>query len=331
MSKLSIEFVEAAVESEWQQVWMECEYATFFHSPEWLHIVKEYSGGSVLPVTRKITFSDGTSAFFILSATKNLKGLVKVYESSPLGVYGGWISTHALSDAHAAMITSLVMKQYPGLIWRASPFQPHDAAFPVSGSLKQESTFVVPLNMPFDELRKKIRRNTLRNLKKAESLDLSLKKIEARHLPAYYDCYRQSLERWQGKGSPKSHYGMEMFQQLLQSEYCDFFGVFHGGKLVCGGPILRSRRHAVSWLGLADADYIGKGVYQYFYYHLIRHYRVQGFAWFDFNPSSSLKGVEHFKKGFATVAMPAPVMDTRSSYVRGLQKIRRYFDSGINS
>jgi len=106
---LKIKQITSADTQEWHLAWSNCDYATYFHSPEWSYIVKKYSDGAIEPVTKKISFNDNTSAFFILSATKSLKGLVDVYESAPLGVYGGWISTYPLSDQHASLIQSYIM------------------------------------------------------------------------------------------------------------------------------------------------------------------------------------------------------------------------------
>ena len=326
---LKIKQIITASTEGWHHTWSNCDYATFFHSPEWSHIVKKYSDGVIEPVTKKILFNDDTSAFFILTATKGLKGFVDVYESAPLGVYGGWISTYSLTEQHSALIESYIIDNYPNLIWRINPFHPHNSYLKNHKKLKYDTSFAVSLKTSMDDLQKNIRRNTRRNINKANKLDLSIKMIEHQQVADYYNIYLQTLNRWVKKGEAKSHYRIEMFQQLFESDNCDFWGVFQDQLLICAGPILKSKNHVVTWLGLTHNDYLNKGINQFFYYHLIRYYKDQGFAWFDFNPSSNLKGVEHYKKGFPTTELPSPVLDSRSIILKVLQQSKIVFASNI--
>lgn len=318
-----------AERSDWHHVWKNCDYATFFHSPDWMDAVCNYSGGGVTSFSRKITFNDGKSVILILSVTKGLKGLMHVYESAPLGVYGGWISTDTLTGKHSELISALLRRKFPNLIWRANPFDPLASTYTNQKGFKTDLTFVVPLKSHPDELFKKFRRNTLRNIRKAEAKNLLWQKIQAHHIPEYYDIYIQAQERWKSKDGLTTRYGIQIFESLFRSDHCDFWGIFDNQKLICAGPILKSKNHTVSWLGLTHNDYLNTGAYEFFYYNIIRHYQEQGYTWFDFNPSSGLKGVEHFKKGFATVELPAPIMDSRSAILKGLQKTGSAVESGI--
>lgn len=321
-----------ASSSEWQRVWEQCDYATYFHSPEWIDILHSYSGENITPYSRQITFSDGKSAILVLSATKVVKGWITVYESAPLSVYGGWISADSLNDKHAALITSLWHKKYPRFIWRANPFHPLVATFLSQKGFKEDHTYAVPLQKYRNDLIKKLRRNTLRNIRKAEKMEFSFDKIQEHHISDYYDIYKQSQERWKGNGGSRSHYGIEIFKSLYNSPHCDFWGVFNEKQLICAGPILKSSNHAVSWLGLAHKDFMSSGTYEFFYYQIIQYYQHQNFTWFDFNPSSGLKGVDHFKKGFATVKLSAPILDRRPAILKGLQNIRSllHFQTFLN-
>ncbi|MEX1122289.1 MAG: GNAT family N-acetyltransferase, partial [Balneolales bacterium] len=114
---------------------------------------------------------------------------------------------------------------------------------------------------------------------------------------------------------------------FFKSEYCDFWGVFHDSRLICAGPVFRSKAHVVCWLTLAKTEYLPKKPYEFFYYNLISYYKGQGYSWFDFNPSGGLKGLEHFKKGFATTEFPCPVLDTRPAYMVVLQNIKSSLSS----
>jgi hypothetical protein len=62
-----------ATPDEWDTIYADCDYATYFHSREWAEIWQKYTQGDLQPDSKIISFSDGTSVLLPFSS----KGVLK--------------------------------------------------------------------------------------------------------------------------------------------------------------------------------------------------------------------------------------------------------------
>ncbi|MEX0686983.1 MAG: GNAT family N-acetyltransferase [Balneolales bacterium] len=322
--KITIVESKKADFQEWNDVWKNCEYATYFHSPDWLRIWEIYSNGNISTVSQKISFSDGKSAILVISTKYRLGKIISIHESSPGHNYGGWISRDTLNPEHKELLTYYLIKHYPNLIWRVNPFEQQFSI--VDKRLQNDQTYAVPLEQPWGELYNLLNRSKLpKKVRKAERNKLELQKISPDSLDDYMEIYHDAKVRWKKKHDIGSIYTKELFNLLVHSEHCDFWGVYHRNNLICAGPFLKSSTHVVVWGVFALSASLHMRPFEFIYYNLICYYRDKGYKWFDFNPSGKRKGVEEFKQQFATKELICPVLDTRSAPLKLVQKAKSLF------
>jgi hypothetical protein len=121
-----IESVHPALTDEWDSIWRDCEYATYFHSREWAEIWCEYTRGRIVeirPHGLMVSFSDGKDALISLSVRKVLKYLLPRYLSTPSGCFGGWISSHKLMSYHEQLMRDYLFNSFSSLSLRLNPYQ----------------------------------------------------------------------------------------------------------------------------------------------------------------------------------------------------------------
>ena len=64
MKELILDEIRPATSEEWDRLWANCDYGTYFHSREWAEIWSEYTKGYNKPFPHIALFSDSTSALF---------------------------------------------------------------------------------------------------------------------------------------------------------------------------------------------------------------------------------------------------------------------------
>lgn len=322
---LKITNVANATDTEWDNIWENCEYATFFHSREWAEIWKQYTQGRFYPAAKILSFSDGTKVLLPLSRQKIAKGWMRSYISSPGGTYGGWLAEQPLSAEHLALLSRYMTTQLGNLFWVINPFAPQPHLNSINRDLTESNpTYVFDLSQDWDSLLRRMNKKQIpKAVRKAQRYDLQMEKLGAKDVPAYFEIYQNCQQRWKGSGD---FYSIEMFDLIVRSRHCDFWGVkTPDGGLVCAGPIFKSKRHAVAWLSLAQPDKLMMRPHEFFYYHLFRWYKDQNFRWFDFNPSGGHPGVDAFKKKFGTDILPCPTVLIHTPFTRLMLKVRQSF------
>ena len=118
----SIKNIRSATPAEWDNIWQECDYSTYFHSKEWAEIWNIYTKGKMHPDPKLVIFTDGKKALLPLSYQRRVKGLVKNYVSSPAGTFGGWISTDGLTIEHGRLLANYLTEKLGNLVWRFNPY-----------------------------------------------------------------------------------------------------------------------------------------------------------------------------------------------------------------
>ena len=78
--------------------------------------------GAGRPQPLLASFDDGRRALLPVSLELAASGEVRRALSSPAGTYGGWIAGEPLGTDHAEVLAALLRTRWPGLAWRANPF-----------------------------------------------------------------------------------------------------------------------------------------------------------------------------------------------------------------
>lgn len=310
---LTIQHQSDASAAEWRRIWLACEHATFFHSPEWAETWEKYSRGLVRPAAKLIRFSDGREALLPLSYETRLKGLLSRYVCSPEATYGGWISEQPLTTSHAVLLTRWLLEaEGKNLVWRLNPYDPLalQAAMICSVAARRDQTHAVRLSADPEQLFKGFKKGTREDIRKAQKkgcIEVSAAE-SAEEWRAYHRVYQDSLARW--GHSPNEGYRWELFEHLrrLDSPYVRLWIARYEGQVVSGELSFYSQRHSVSWHAATLKDYLRSGVSKYQSFEILKDCCARGLQWLDFNPSAGLDGVKELKESFRAEALPAPLV-----------------------
>lgn len=328
---LKISSFRPAHDDEWDAIWWGCEYATFFHSREWVEIWHDHTRGNTRPYPRLVIFNDGKKALFPLSYQRRFKGLVKYYESSPAENYGGWISADNLSRAHCLLLDDYWTRKPGNLVWRLNPFNELTSGTLIPAGRKDE-TYVLYLEKGFDTLYKNRPKKgssaVLRKARKARDAGILVKCASTlTEWQSYYSIYQDSLRRWGEKAS--SRYQWDIFHHLSRrnSPYIKLWLATYQEKAIAGSLCFYSRKHAVYWHGAALEAYFHLRPVNLLMLEIIKNACQNGFKWFDFNPSGGHEGVRKFKKSFGTMELSCPVITTTSRTYRLLSLVAQLKNS----
>lgn len=318
---MSIERVRLADSAEWDEIWKNCDYSTFFHSREWAEICSEYSNGSLRPKPMLVVFSDKKKALLPFSCARKLKGLVTNIVSSPMGTYGGWISTDDLSVPHAVLLCEYLTVKLKNLQLRLNPYDEIALRSGIKFN-KYDETHALSLVCGFDEIfagwtkghssaARKARKEGVR-IRIGSTLD---------DWQAYCQVYLDTLRRWGDRAS--SSYSEHLFLQMFQkrSSNIKLWLAFYEDKVVAGAVCFYAGRHAVYWHGAALEETFKLRPVNLLMYEVIKDACENGYEWFDFNPSGGHPGVVAFKKSFGARPLPCPVIITQSGWSKLIRRI----------
>ena len=328
---ISIKNIRSATASEWDHIWKECDYSTYFHSREWAEIWNRYTKGKMRPDPKLIMFTDGKKAILPLSYRKTLKGLVKSYISSPAGTFGGWISTDELTVEHGKLLTNYLVDKHKNLFWRLNPYDRLAARNGIKIT-ENDETHALNLSDDFETIYEKWSKGgwkkgnlapsrTAYMVRKARKYGVSVRPATTLDdWREYYQVYEDSLDRWGDRAT--SHYRWELFNEIYQrnSPYTRLWLGVYDSRIIVGGLCFYAKRHAVTWHGATLKDYFKLHPMRMLVCEMVKDACDRGYAWFDFNPSGGHEGVKAFKKSFGAQALPSPVV-----HIKSLPKFIRHF------
>lgn len=317
---LNIARVAAATDQQWREAWRECASSTYFHSPEWARIWEFYSRGAIRAAPRLIVFSDGTEAVLPWCFETKARGLLSRYASSTQGTYGGWLSTKPLTLSHAlCLVDWLTRGRRRNLVWRLNPYDQLAFRAGVTRHLrcKHDETHALRLQgnagQVLDGFKSSYRSQIRKALKSQFSVAPATSLDDWR---AYFDVYRDSLERWGDE--PDTGYSWRLFEFMyrLNSPDVKLWLARHEGKVVSGDICLYASKHVAYWHGATLKDYLCTSVAKLLKFEEIKDSTRRGYDWYDFNPSAGLAGVKFFKEGFNAQVLPAPIVYVDTPFKR---------------
>ncbi len=318
--------VRPALPQDWDHIWQECAYSTYFHSREWAEIWSVYTRGKIRPRPLMVAFSDGIKALLPVSLEVSRTGLARRYLSSPAATFGGWISTDQLGVEHAVLLTDYLTRGLGSLLWRVNPY---DQLVAKTGktATQDDETHACNLGIGFDAVYKRWARGARSSVRKALKEGVTVK--QARTLEdwrAYYRAYEDSLRRWGPATS--SRYSWEIFNEMfrLNSPHIKLWLAVYRELVVAGALCFYAPRYVVYWHGAALEKYFHLRAANLVMYEAVKDACEQGFSWFDLNPSGGHEGVKAFKKRLGPQALPCPVIRVTaplSNMVEGVKAVMK--------
>ena len=320
---VSILSVVPASPSEWDIIWRECEYSTYFHSREWAEIWSRYTKRKISLTPFLVMFTDGKRALLPFSClTKEgimpiLIGSRRLYLSSPECTYGGWISADNLNCNHALLLLNLIKKKFNNLFWRMNPYD--DIALESGVTISDEGeTHAINLQKGFNVIATNMSRDHRRGIKKAIQSGVSVRIASSiKDWLDYYQVYETTVRRW-GNRLLGDKYSWELFHDIFRrdSPNVELWLAIYEDKVVSGELCFHSKSHFVCWHGASLDAYFNIRPRNLLLYEAIKNSCEKGYFWFDFNPSAGLKGVQAFKEGFGAQALKCPIVELRPKNMR---------------
>ncbi|MBW4643034.1 MAG: GNAT family N-acetyltransferase [Goleter apudmare HA4340-LM2] len=319
---ISITSIYTVGNDEWDLIWSQCDYATYFHSREWAEIWNAYTQGKIRPEPILVLFSDGKKALLPFSVKKIFKGLVNNYISSITGTFGGWISNYQLEEEHVNLLLELFTSKFNNFYLRFNPYNEMFSKIELN-SLIYDETYVLNLNKGFEKIYQGWARGNKSSTKKAIKEGVFVRVASTiDDWNDYYQVYEDSLRRWADKASSK--YEWDLFKEIFQrnSNNYKLWLAIYKNQVISGILCFYAKKHAVYWHGATLEDFFHLRPVNILMYESIKSACEQGYSWFDFNPSGGHEGVKEFKKRFGAEALPCPVWNHESHIVKAMKKLR---------
>lgn len=342
---ISIVDVSPCDRAEWEAVYRACDYATYFHSPEWVDTWHRFRGDQIKPATKRVVFSDGRRAVLPQASNARGKGLLTTLTTSMEGTFGGWISSDELQLEHALALTDyLLAGTGTNVSWRVSPYSPfaaevlervraRSAVVDMTGRKRDKLLSCAlawnkPLQVPDDTHALDLtpgfkalygsQHSITRKAKKARKAGVEIRLAQSEQdWKQYYSVYQSSVERW--GNDPGSSYAWELFETIfrLRSPDVKLWVATADSQIVSGALCFYAKRHVVYWHGSSLEKYFELRPVNLLMFEVIQHGCEHGYAWYDFNPSGHMQGVITFKESFGAKPLPCPLVYVDTPIKRG--------------
>lgn len=312
---LEITNIETPADEQWADIWTACPYATFFHSPSWYGVFRDYTEQQIVPEPILISFSDGKKAIFPLACHRVARGMVRRYLSAPASSIGGWISTDDLQTVHAQLIADYMLESYKILIVRANPHQPA-MTFQSRLPEKMDQTQILTLSQDFTSVYAKFSKRHKTYINKAKRNDVTVRIADtASEWEEMYALYLETFKRW--GDSATSKYRPSFFEIIrdLRSPYVRLWVAEHQGRMVAGVIMFYSKELVMYGYPASRTDAQDLRASDLMVSEIIRHACEQGFRAFDFNPSSGHQGVIEYKKRFGSEFVDCPIWSSQPGWL----------------
>jgi len=318
---VSIKKIYSASNNEWDQIWEQCDYATFYHSRFWAQVWVQYLKGKIVQDPLVIEFSDHKKALLPLSCHKIAGGLFRRYLSSPARTYGGPISLDSLEPDHIDLISQYLLNNCPNLILRINPFDSPLYVKELQPTVSDE-THVLDLSANMDDIFSSWTKGHRSAVPKARKMGITIRLGDSENdWKQYYEIYLSSFQRWGDQATSK--YGWEFFKAFfeLETPHVKLWLAEYQNKPIAGAVILYAKKHAVYGYSAALEEYFEMRPVNLLIYEIIKGASEGNYSWFDFNASGGHQGVINFKKSFGSQKLPCSIVDHQSHLLKFLEKI----------
>jgi hypothetical protein len=316
-------------ESRWMNLALQCDYATFFHTPMWQRAVLD-----AYPGYRAATFEaelpSGTIAIFpLLEVRRAVKGIASIYASTFAGCYGGPIASGLVIPADNARLQDLLCGWNRLQIQvTGNPLAP-DWAPPRAFRLSSDFTHILSLSSDATRVSRGFARRYRETIAKARREGVVAQPSWAlSDWRRYFAVYQGALAHWGEHAT--NNYPWRLFYSLFQiaqayPQHIKLWVARKDGDVIAGALIFYFNNHAVYWHGASDRGHERLSPAKLLLASAVEHACVEGYCYFDFSPSSGHAGTATFKSRFG--AQPRPV--SRFQLVRAPLRGARYLNKRI--
>jgi hypothetical protein len=301
---------------EWEKEISSIANSTFFHTPQWFQIWKQYKGWDFR--CDKIYLDDEKFVLFCYSIIKGR--FISRYVSSPGGCYGGLLSNFIFSEEEAFELFSFIKSEYQNLIVRKNPFESLNSQIPDTYS---DSTHVIFLDELKDEkdIIKDWNRRQKDYFKSALKKDITVTTASTEvEWKGYYQLYLKSITRWE---KVRIKYPESLFSWIskLPPSQVKLWLAYEKEEIVSGCLCFYHNQHVVYWHGASDKQKWQTHASLLIHHEIIKDALKSGRKWYDLNPSAGLEGVKNFKKSLGARELPAGIFEQSSFLLRSLKVV----------
>ncbi len=300
----------------WKKIVENSPDATFFHTPYWFELLKGVKGVTVYPPL--ILKYKTLYILFPYAKTRILKGFWSVYESIPIGIYGGPIADGEMDEnAYEEMLRDIDTFFKGNLL----------ITFPPGKELRlrrvfsETTTYIKELKEVEEKGMVKFSKGHKHAIRKAQK-EIYVKEAGIQEVNTYERMYL-SFVRETKRYNLYTPLFFEKLKILLKKGIVKLWIAVYREKVIAGALLgyfkdtvyyLHAARnlryahlpanHLICWCSILDA--------------VRNHYRF-----YDFLPSGRHKSVEIFKKGFGTFPMSVKTYQGSSKILNIALKIQR--------
>ncbi len=308
---LSIQSIKKPSTQEWDTIWQECDYATYYHSRHWAELWQAYAPEKHKPVPELVLFSDGARALIPLTRTLHTRGLHQIHESGPYNTYGGWISLDALTENHHALLRDHMLA-IPNLVWMTNPYAPEQGQ-----DVLGEATHTRAMHLDSENV--SISGRAARYLRALQRSGVAFRQVTEDDHSMLAEAYQENQRRWNDR---KQVFHPRMIPLLHGLPRCDFIGAFDDKGLLCAAAVMRSKHHIAGWFSVAFDRAYERHAGEALQVWLINRYRDAGYHWYDLHPSGNRPGIDRYKEKLGAESLPLRIIRRPSMSYRLVQGLR---------
>jgi len=333
MAELSIVQTRPAAPEEWDKIWGNCDYATYFHSRQWAEIWQTYTQGFYQPVPELITFSDNKQAVLPFSLQKRKK-FVKTYFLTADGQFGNWISLDPLDKNHVSLLTDHIHRKCHNLVWRLNPYDPVEVeiSHPNIYKLEEDENFAVDLTCGFEQVLKGCYHGHRCSYQKGKKEGLTIRRAETEEdWRQYYGAYEDTLRRW--GDSTLSQYEWDLFRIIYENKsiHVHLWLAIHNTAVVAGALCFTAKHHVVCWHAAVLEKFFPLRPMNYMFLEIMKEMSAIGYECFDFSTSAHLEGLQTFKKRFGAREFKCNVIYKKAIPMRTYIKLKQFIQKATGA
>lgn len=242
-----------------------------------------------------------------------MKGLLKVSFLAPKGL-GGFVTNEELDEDEKGELFGILKKKRL-LSCVVHPFDPLTNEFDRFNGL--DYTQVLDLSQGFEIIFRKWSRGHREDTRKGlrEGVTAEVASTEG-DWKSYFAFYQESLSRWGNEAT--NRYGWKLFELMYKrkSPNIKLWLAKYNGQIIAGALCLYHNKHVAGW-HMASSQEFNKRLHanHVLQYYIIKDACENGFLIFDFQPSSGIEGVIHWKSGFSPEKRPVHIYMSRSMLI----------------
>jgi hypothetical protein len=272
------------------------------------------------PDVGRVEFSDGRRAILLRARQRLYGGLQHLVVSSPGGTYGGWLSTDPLTEEHARLLRTVLMRT-KNLGWRVNPYDRLQAETCTDGFAADFTQSMYLGGDPGRAMRSAGRAHR-KALNRAYRSGLTLRVASSpADWQAHFRAYRLLSRRWRGQSSYYSGRFFEILQRM-DSPHVRLWVVEKDGRYLSSVVCFYWGGVVNAWHSAALERDFGYRPNNFMYHEIARNAAAEGYEYLDMNPSGGHEGVVAFKRHLGTSEVPSPVYESYTALFRGTMILR---------